>query len=132
MHQGELFNHGIKIPKPYTLEEIKIFKLKISKEVKEYLQDTGNYHGIDDNLISVYASSISDIRKYSAILDEIGELIPGIKGRLETNPYILLKQKAFDNATKLADKLGILSINRKRLQGAIGGSEDDDDFSEFE
>lgn len=129
--QNSLFGND-QIPKPFTLDEIKIFKLKIAKEVKEYLQDTANYHGIDDNLISVYASSISDIRKYSAILDEIGELIPGKMGRLETNPYVQLKQKAFDNATKLADKLGILSINRKRLQGAISGSDESDDFAEFE
>ena len=133
--QGEFLGFGMETEKPYapfTPEEITNHRKHVINQVKAYLDETGNYHSIDDSLISVYAGAISDIRKFTAIIDHSGELSEGKAGRLETSPYVLLKQKAFDNASKLADKLGILSINRKRLQGTIQDNSNEDPFSEFD
>ena len=119
--------------RPYSDRQIKTFKKQLSDKIKNYLCDRGSYDEIDDDLIAVYVQSISDIRKYSAILEKEGELIPA-KGTFVTHPLLALKQKAFDNSAKLSDKLGILSMNRKRLDGQIQdpGSTADDPFAEFD
>jgi len=129
---GGLFGNEQIFEQPYTEKENKALKLTIKKDVIVYLQDTGNHNSIDDNLIEIYAASLCDIRKYTAIIERDGELIRSPRGKIEVSHFVALKQKAFDNATKLADKLGILSINRKKMQGAIGGGGGEDDFAEFD
>ncbi len=118
---------------PFSDRQIRSFKRQLSDRVKKYLDDRGTYNDIDDDLIAVYVQAISDIRRYSAIIEKEGEIIPA-KGSYKQHPLITLKQKAFDNGTKLADKLGILSINRKRLDGNLNdqGSSENDPFKEFE
>jgi len=131
---GGLFGDNEIFKQPYTEKENKALKLTIKKDVIEYLSDNDNYDAIDDKLIEVYASSICDIRKYTAIISRDGELIRTPRGKIEVSHFVPLKQKAFDNATKLADKLGILSLNRKRMKGNSSGAAAgiDDDFEEFD
>jgi P27 family predicted phage terminase small subunit len=132
--QKDLFgNVPIGSYRPFSDRQIKTFKKQLSDKIKNYLIDRGSYDEIDDDLIAVYVQSISDIRKYSAILEKEGDLIPS-KGSFVSHPLLSLKQKAFDNSSKLADKLGILSMNRKRLDGTVTdpGSNADDPFAEFE
>ena len=119
---------------PYSDRQIKTFKKQLSEKVKQYLEDRGSFEAIDEDLISVYVQSISDIRRYSAIIEKEGELIAGKNGGVTVHPLIALKQKAFDNSNKLSDKLGILSMNRKKLDGITndGSGRGDDAFSGFE
>jgi len=121
--------------RPFSDRQIKTFKKQLSEKLKDYLEERGMYDIIDEDLLSVYVQSISDIRRYSAIIEKEGELIAKPRGGVEVHPLIALKQKAFDNSNKLSDKLGILSMNRKRLDGQIetgGGGNDEDPFKEFE
>jgi len=132
--QTDLFgNVPIGSYRPFSDRQIKTFKKQLSDRVTTYLKDRGSYDTIDDDLIAVYVQAISDIRKYSAILEKEGELIPS-KGSYITHPLLSLKQKAFDNGSKLSDKLGILSMNRKRLDGSVPdvGNTIEDPFKEFE
>jgi len=129
---SNLFGDTEIFKQPFTPEQNRAFKLQIKKDVIEYLQDTANYNAIDDSLIEVYASSLCDIRKYTAIIERDGEIVKSPRGKLEVSHFVPLKQKAFDNATKLADKLGILSINRKKLQGTTAITAGEDDFAEFD
>ncbi len=134
MNNKDLFgNVQIGAFKPFSDRQIKTFKKQLSNKITKYLEDRGSYDTIDDDLIAVYVQAISDIRRYSAILEKEGELIPG-KGSFKQHPLMTLKQKAFDNSTKLADKLGILSINRKRLDGNLQdqNTNENDPFKEFE
>ena len=119
--------------KPFSDRQIKTFKKQLSNKVTKYLEDRGSYDTIDDDLIAVYVQAISDIRRYSAIIEKEGELITG-NGSYKQHPLITLKQKAFDNSTKLSDKLGILSMNRKRLDGNLQeqNTNGNDPFKEFE
>ena len=134
MSNQDLFgNSPIGTFKPFSDRQIKTFKKQLSNKITTYLKDRGSYDEIDDDLIAVYVQSISDIRRYSAIIEKEGELIPGSKGHTQ-HPLITLKQKAFDNSSKLSDKLGILSMNRKRLDGTITdpGENADDPFAKFD
>ena len=128
---SDLFGNEEKLMKPFTTEENRDFKVKTFKEVKAYLIEIGQYHSIDDSLMKVYASSICDIRKYNAILEIEGDIVLGIKGRKEQHPLVLMRNKSIDTATKLASSLGILSLNRKKLDSSNTGN-DEDDFAEFD
>ena len=104
----------------------KKYRKKTVERIVKYLTDMGQYDSIDDDLISVYAQNLSDIRRYSEKIEEDGELLDG-----ELHPLIGLRQKAFINVTKLADKLGVLAYNRKRLSAGNTAKEIDNPFEEF-
>ena len=114
---GEEMNINKKVEEPYTVEQNREFAAEKFKEVVEYLKENGNYNTIDNSLILIYATSICDLRRYTTILEVTGDLVTTARGKVEVHPYIPLKQKAFDNATKLAEKLGILAMSRKKLDG---------------
>ncbi len=130
-NQKDLFgNVPIGSYKPFSDRQIKSFKKDLYIRLRKYLEDTGNYNQIDDDLISVYIQSISDIRRYSLIIEKEGELIPN-GGNWANHPLLRLKQKSIDNSTKIADKLGILSVNRNKLDQVQEDSKNENPFMEF-
>ncbi len=126
---ASLFGNDV-VPETYTVKENKTYARKLFREIKSYLVKNGNYNKVDDYLIGVYANALADIRRYNAVLEISGDLITGIKGRLEDHPYVRLKQKAIDTARNLASSLGVLSMNRKKLDATLDNGLVDD-FSRF-
>ena len=127
---GEDKNTAPIVPETFTHEENVDFFEKRFAEVRKYLMNNSTYNSIDDPLLRVYAQALTDIRRYDAVLAISGDLMLGVKGRLEDHPYIRLKHKAIDNARNIAASLGILSMNRKKLDSTTD-TEIADSFADF-